>query len=403
MSRPVDGLIVAATHANGVFTASAMTGGTATKLAFTVQPTNTTVNSSITPAIKVAIQDDNGNTVTSSNANVTIALGNNPTGATLSGTTTVAAVNGVATFPSLSIDKAGTGYTLIATSAGLTSATSSSFNITAASSGIVLAYDSGAPTGGVYEVLPNSGWIIANRLTAPSKQVKILTLSYYITGDHAGGNGSFIPVVYASSTAVGGVPGVTAMYEGSSYAPTVGWNNLDVSGADLTLTNTSSVEFFVGVRYNGTTEPMIGYTETSNERAWEYDPTQFEWKAFDAMQPPFPATLFIRATVSTPSSVVELENRVPQDFELYQNYPNPFNPSTTIRFALPRETEVELKFYNVNGQEVATLVQEKLAAGTYTVQWNGKTNTGQPAASGVYFYGLRYENKLMSKKLLLLR
>jgi flagellar hook assembly protein FlgD len=99
----------------------------------------------------------------------------------------------------------------------------------------------------------------------------------------------------------------------------------------------------------------------------------------------------------------ERTNNLPPSFQLEQNYPNPFNPTTTIRFALPRETEVELKVYNVSGQEVATLVQEKLAAGTYTVQWNGKTNTGQPATSGMYLYRLRSENKLVSKKLLLLR
>jgi hypothetical protein len=66
--------------------------------------------------------------VTNSSAPVTVALGGSPTGATLSGTTTKNAVNGVATFNNLSIDKAGYGYTLVASSAGLPSATSSSFN-----------------------------------------------------------------------------------------------------------------------------------------------------------------------------------------------------------------------------------------------------------------------------------
>ena len=86
----------------------------------------------ITPAVTVTVQDAYGNTITSSNASIAVAIGTNPGGGTLSGTKTVAAVNGVATFSTLSIDKAGTGYTLTAASSGLTGATSGAFNISAA-------------------------------------------------------------------------------------------------------------------------------------------------------------------------------------------------------------------------------------------------------------------------------
>src|SRR6185503_10505047 len=75
------------------------------------------------------VQDAFGNTVTSSTASITVAIGTNPGGGTLSGSATVAASSGVATFSTLSIDKSGTGYTLAATSGSLTSATSASFNI----------------------------------------------------------------------------------------------------------------------------------------------------------------------------------------------------------------------------------------------------------------------------------
>src|SRR5262249_7282114 len=102
-----------------------------TKLAITVQPTNTTAGTSITPAVQVTVQDSTGNTVTSATNMITVAIGTNPSSGTLSGTLTVAAVNGVATFSNLSIDKAGTGYTLTANSSGLTGATSSAFNISA--------------------------------------------------------------------------------------------------------------------------------------------------------------------------------------------------------------------------------------------------------------------------------
>jgi hypothetical protein len=80
----------------------------------------------------VYVQDDNGVLVSSFNGPIAITLGANPGGATLSGTLTVTATNGVATFTKLSINQSGTGYTLVATAAGLTQATSAPFNITEA-------------------------------------------------------------------------------------------------------------------------------------------------------------------------------------------------------------------------------------------------------------------------------
>ncbi|MDP7319016.1 MAG: DUF2341 domain-containing protein [Bacteriovoracaceae bacterium] len=106
---------------------------TPTQLAFTQGPTDTMIGNNITPSIKVEIQDSSGNLVTSANDTVTLSLGNDPTGiATLSGTTTIAAINGIATFNDISINKAGAGFTLQASSPGLTNASSSQFDITAA-------------------------------------------------------------------------------------------------------------------------------------------------------------------------------------------------------------------------------------------------------------------------------
>ncbi|MFN2420511.1 MAG: beta strand repeat-containing protein, partial [Gemmatimonadota bacterium] len=112
--------------------AFAITAGAATQLVFSQQPTTTPAGATITPAVTVRAEDTAGNLATSFTGNVSIAIGTNPAGGTLSGTTTVAAVGGVATFSDLRIDKAGTGYTLVASSSGLTSATSSAFTITPA-------------------------------------------------------------------------------------------------------------------------------------------------------------------------------------------------------------------------------------------------------------------------------
>jgi hypothetical protein len=109
------------------FTATAA-AGEATKLTFTQAPVTTSAGSTM-PAVRVAIQDASGNTVTSATAQVTLAIGANPGSGTLSGTTTVSAVNGIAVFSTLSIDKAGSGYTLTAASSGLADATSPAFDI----------------------------------------------------------------------------------------------------------------------------------------------------------------------------------------------------------------------------------------------------------------------------------
>jgi len=108
-----------------------VTVGAPSQLVFGVQPVNTTAGRTITPAVTVRVLDVGGNPVTTATNAVTLALGANPGGGTLSGTLTKAAVNGVATFSNISINKVGNGYTLNATATGLTAATSSPFNITA--------------------------------------------------------------------------------------------------------------------------------------------------------------------------------------------------------------------------------------------------------------------------------
>src|SRR5437867_1312370 len=103
----------------------------ATRLLFTIQPTSTVAGLPITPAVQVTAHDARGNPAASFTGNVTVALGTNPAGGTLSGATTVAAVAGIATFPALSVDQSGSGYALSAAATGLSSTTSATFAVTA--------------------------------------------------------------------------------------------------------------------------------------------------------------------------------------------------------------------------------------------------------------------------------
>jgi hypothetical protein len=105
-----------------------ITAAAASKLVFLQQPpTSVAVNAIISPAVTVQVQDQFGN-VTTSSAAVTMGLGTKPPGSKLNGTKTVNAVNGVATFSNLSINKTGT-FTLVASATGLSAATSTSFTV----------------------------------------------------------------------------------------------------------------------------------------------------------------------------------------------------------------------------------------------------------------------------------
>ncbi|MCO5171198.1 MAG: YCF48-related protein [Planctomycetes bacterium] len=101
----------------------------ASQLAFTAQPQNGRAGEPLAPPVVVAIQDAFGNLV-ASGATIDVALGANPGGASLGGDTSLAAVNGLATFGDLTLDELGVGYTLVASSTGLTDATSGAFSIT---------------------------------------------------------------------------------------------------------------------------------------------------------------------------------------------------------------------------------------------------------------------------------
>lgn len=89
---------------------------------------------------------------------------------------------------------------------------------------------------------------------------------------------------------------------------------------------------------------------------------------------------------------------IPDQFELFQNYPNPFNPSTTIKFSVADEINIELKVYNMLGSEVATLVNEKKTPGFYELNFGGEN-----LPSGFYVYRLEAGSYSSSKKMLLVK
>ncbi len=105
--------------------------------------------------------------------------------------------------------------------------------------------------------------------------------------------------------------------------------------------------------------------------------------------------------LATHTRITDLEQTssdVPKEFRLQQNYPNPFNPTTTIEFALPKQSNVTLKLFDILGREVATLVDAELESGVHKINFDG-----QDLASGIYFYRIHAEGFLKTKKLMLLK
>jgi hypothetical protein len=103
--------------------------------------------------------------------------------------------------------------------------------------------------------------------------------------------------------------------------------------------------------------------------------------------------------LASPVGIEEDElNNIPKEYALYQNYPNPFNPITTIEFDLPQTSTVTLKIFNILGEEVTTLVSDRLTAGNYNYKWDASN-----MASGIYLYRLEAGGYVETRKILLMR
>lgn len=104
-----------------------------------------------------------------------------------------------------------------------------------------------------------------------------------------------------------------------------------------------------------------------------------------------------------PTSVSNSGGSLPHAFALHYNYPNPFNPETVIQYEIPQQAEVKLEVYNTIGQRIRTLVDAETAPGTYQVMWDGRDDGGIRVASGLYFYRLKTDAFVNTKRMLLLK
>ena len=114
-----------------------------------------------------------------------------------------------------------------------------------------------------------------------------------------------------------------------------------------------------------------------------------------------------RKLLATPVAIQNENPETPKEFSLSQNYPNPFNPVTTIRFTIPSTLSfpnasignpVSLMVYDLSGKEIATLINESLTPGSYSINFDAGN-----LSSGIYFYTLQSINFKQSKRMILIK
>ena len=96
--------------------------------------------------------------------------------------------------------------------------------------------------------------------------------------------------------------------------------------------------------------------------------------------------------------VEQVNNSIPENIQLYQNFPNPFNPITNIHYSISESGNVKIVIYDLLGQEIRTIVNEKMNAGNYIVNFDGSD-----LSSGIYYYSLESNGKKLTREMLLMK
>jgi len=230
--------------------------------------------------------------------------------------------------------------------------------------------------------------VLANQNTYVDLSVTYLTYSYRISAFNAGGQSGYsnvaqivVPVELTSFTASINKSLVLLKWSTASETNNMGFEILRSSQTDID--NWEAIGFVEG---KGTTTECTNYefynelSEFNTSATLKYRLKQIDFNG-----------------ASSYSDIVEVEFN-PETFFLAQNYPNPFNPTTNIKFSVAKDGFVSLKVFNTLGKEVKTLISKNLVAGQYDTNFDASELT-----SGVYIYQLSADNRIESKKMMLLK
>ena len=116
---------------------------------------------------------------------------------------------------------------------------------------------------------------------------------------------------------------------------------------------------------------------------------------------------FVQSSQAKLSSNDQDSPELPAQFRLLGNFPNPFNPTTTIRYEIPatlaQNSKVVLEIFNILGRKIRTLVNANQGAGQYTIEWDGRSESGNVVTSGIYLYRVAVGNQVLLGKMSLLK
>jgi hypothetical protein len=109
----------------------------------------------------------------------------------------------------------------------------------------------------------------------------------------------------------------------------------------------------------------------------------------ESSDPESPFEIRLQGHGVMPTSVSEADDRLPEDFVLEQNFPNPFNGSTRIAYQLPQTSDVDVRIFNMRGEEVHRFLFANQSSGIHHLDWQADDNDGKPVSSGVYVFRLQ--------------
>ena len=191
-------------------------------------------------------------------------------------------------------------------------------------------------------------------------------------------------------------------YDGGVFRSTndgTSWTavNTDLTNKGVTAMTLHSTNLFVGTDGGGV------FLSTNNGTNWTGINTGLSNKRLHAMII-HGGTIFAgtagggiwKRSLSQITSVESMLNNFPANFTLQQNYPNPFNPSTQITYSIPKLSNVSIKVYDILGQEIATIVNDKKLKDLYTLRWDA-----QNVPTGLYFYRLVTDEYELTKKMII--
>ena len=188
-----------------------------------------------------------------------------------------------------------------------------------------------------------------------------------------------------------GLPGAQHLTQFTYAATSIvqGWNYIPIpTGSDITI---DDGVFYIAI-YEYSNASTVGLDTSSNGRSWK--------KTTAGWEPITNGEIMLHIIVENGASEANDQTVVPVVMTA-SSYPNPFSAETTISYSVPKDGLATLTVYNTKGQVVRTLANANVKAGNFTATWNGKDDSGNPVANGIYFLRLENGNQRLIKKMLL--